>query len=517
MNGYVAKYLRISDDDEDMGGRKTESDSIGNQRKVLDVYIKNHPELSQYPLKEYLDDGFSGVNFHRPGIQGLLKEVRENRIVCIVVKDLSRFGRNYIEVGDYIEQIFPFMGVRFISVSDHYDSFQRPAGLEIGFKSLMHDLYSRDLSRKVKAVKQLYQKQGRYSGGDVPYGYRRNNGEGSVYVPDPEAADTVRKIFKIAAEGTPPVKIAELLSRESVLTPGVYKNQTIQQNYMLRNPKCTLWTPAQVREILQNEVYLGTYICHKLTSVRPREMKRNDRSGYLKFENDHEPLIEEKLFQAAQAAIRARGKRGTYNRDRNPHALKGKVKCGHCGYGMLRRGRRVDIYYCHMGNICGSHIRIQTDRLEASVLAAWRKLAETQRQKEREDKKNQAAFGFSKYREEKRLLEMKADYCKTGRLNLYAQWKQDQIAKEKYLIRRDELSKQEAVFRKELDALESYRTDHTFRQSEDSVEMGPGTVFEVQTLTKKFADDFIERVEVYGEDRIEITWRFQDITKQANI
>lgn len=184
---------------------------------------------------------------------------------------------------------------------------------------------------------------------------------------------------------------------------------------------------------------------------------------------------------------------------------------------MLRRGRRVDIYYCHMGNICGSHTRIQTDKLEASVLAAWRKLAETQRQKEEGNRKEHTSFGFSKYKEKKRLLEMKADYCKTGRLNLYAQWKQDQVTKEEYLIRRDELSKQEAVFRKELDALESYRTDHTFRQFEDLAEIGPGAVCEVQTLTKKFADDFIERVEVYREDRIEITWRFQDITKQENI
>jgi len=189
MNGYVAKYLRISDDDEDMGGRKTESDSIGNQRKVLDVYIKNHPELSQYPLREYLDDGFSGVNFHRPGIQGLLKEVRENRIACIVVKDLSRFGRNYIEVGDYIEQIFPFLGVRFISIADNFDSFKNPAGIEIGLKNLIHDLYSRDLSKKIKSTKALMQKQGVYSGGGVPFGYIRDDGNGKTadFIPDPEA------------------------------------------------------------------------------------------------------------------------------------------------------------------------------------------------------------------------------------------------------------------------------------------------------------------------------------------
>ena len=171
IDGYVAKYLRISDDDVDVGKGKDESGSISNQRGVLQYFISNHEELSKYPVKEFLDDGYSGVNFNRPGVQNLLKEVKENKVACIVVKDLSRFGRNYIEVGDYIEQIFPFLGVRFIAVSDNYDSFKNSGGIEIGFKNLIHDMYSRDLSKKIKSVKRMHQEKGTYIGGDVPYGY----------------------------------------------------------------------------------------------------------------------------------------------------------------------------------------------------------------------------------------------------------------------------------------------------------------------------------------------------------
>ncbi len=172
LNGIYAAdaYYRLSKED----GDKVESDSIVNQKALVREFLKTHPDIQIYDEK--VDDGYTGVNFQRPGVQRLLKEVREKRVACIVVKDLSRFGRNYIEVGDYIEQIFPFLGVRFISVFDHYDSFRNPAGIEIGFKSLIHDLYSRDLSRKVKSVKHLYQEQGRYSGGDVPYGYRKMMG-----------------------------------------------------------------------------------------------------------------------------------------------------------------------------------------------------------------------------------------------------------------------------------------------------------------------------------------------------
>lgn len=513
LEKYIAKYLRISDDDEDIGKNKLESDSIVNQRKVLEYYIEHHPELSKYPVTEFLDDGFSGVNFHRPGVQRLLKEVRENRVACIVVKDLSRFGRNYIEVGDYIEQVFPFMGVRFISVSDNYDSFQKPVGIEIGFKNLIHDLYSRDLSRKVKSVKHLHQERGHYSGGDVPYGYQRNKGDGVAYYPDLQAAQTVKRIFMFAADGIPPSKIAEILSNESIPTPGAYKNQSINENYKLKNYKSNLWTPAQVREIIQNEVYTGTYVCHKMTSVKPREMKRNDTSEYMRFENDHEPLVEKALFQAAQSAIQVRGKRGKYNKENNPHALKGKVKCGCCGYGMIRSGKRVNIYSCHMGEACGSHMKIQTSVLEKSVLGILKKLMEADLEKERtlQSAQNQTLSEFSKIKEEKRIFEMKAGYCKTSRLNLYHQWKEGHIRKEEYLMRKEELSAQEAECWRQLDILDKRLSDTPLDRPNTISGLDDGNFSENFILTKELVDTLIERIDVYEADRIEVTWKFRDI------
>lgn len=513
LEGYIAKYLRISDDDEDIGSNKMESDSIVNQRKVLEYYIEHHPELSKHPVMEFLDDGFSGVNFHRPGVQRLLKEVKENRVACIVVKDLSRFGRNYIEVGDYIEQVFPFMGVRFISVSDNYDSFQKPVGIEIGFKNLIHDLYSRDLSRKVKSVKHLHQERGCYSGGDVPYGYQRNKGKGPAYYPDLQAAQTVKKIFMLAADGMPPSKIAETLSNEAIPTPGAYKNQSINENYRLKNYKSNLWTPAQVREIIQNEVYIGTYVCHKITSVKPREMKRNDATEYMKFEDDHEPLVEKALFQAAQCAIQVRGKRGRYKKAKNPHALKGKVKCGCCGYGMIRSGKRINVYACHMGEACGSHMRIQTDVLEKSVLDTLINLIEASSEKGRtlQDTQNQRVSELSKAKEEKRILEMKAGYCKTSRLNLYHHWKEGRIKKDEYLVQKEELLEQEAECGKKLDILNRMLSDMSLGQSNTIPGVDDESFPENLILTKELADALIERIDVYEADRIEVTWKFRDI------
>lgn len=509
---YVAKYLRVSDDDDDLGGEKRESNSIVNQRKVLEGYVSRHEDLSKYPTREFVDDGISGVSFNRPGVQSLLREVRENRVRCIIVKDLSRFGRNYIEVGDYIEQIFPFLGVRFIAVSDHFDSFKNPVGMEIGFKNLIHDLYSRDLSRKIKSVKSLMQKRGAYSGGDVPYGYMRSGQKDVPYVPDPEAAQVVKRIFNLAAAGNTSSGIADILNRDAVPTPGVYKNRRTNENYRLKNEKSTLWIASQVGVIIQNEVYVGTSILHKLSTVRPRVSKRNDESEYLKIENHHEKLVEEELFQKAQAALRKRKKRGGYRKDENPPALKGKVKCGCCGYGMsLKRTSKAPYYYCRMGNGCGSHIKIEAALLDAAILDVLRKYAEAcyERETARESERVQMLTALSKGKEEKRLLEIRAEHCKSSRLALYRQWKEGKISKEEYVVKKEELTKREAGCRNELEMLNQQLEGMLSVREDFSQESVLAGFANVQNLTKELADELIGRVEVYEADRVEIKWKVQ--------
>ena len=168
---------------------------------------------------------------------------------------------------------------------------------------------SRDLSKKIKSVKKLMQEKGTYSGGNVPYGYMRVSGEGEVYVSDPEAAQIVRKIFLYAAGGDTTLQIAGKLNKEAVPTPGGYKNRSVNANYELKNGKSNLWDASQVGIIVKGEVYIGTYIGRKLSTVRPWERKRNQESEYIKIEGHHERLVTEELFREAQKAIRVRGKR----------------------------------------------------------------------------------------------------------------------------------------------------------------------------------------------------------------
>lgn len=512
---YVAKYLRISEDDDDMGAWKRESNSISNQRKMLDSYIAAHEELSKYPIKEYVDDGVSGVNFHRHGVQNLLAEVRGNNIYCIVVKDLSRFGRNYIEVGDYIEQIFPFVGVRFISVADSFDSFRDSAGIDIGFKNLIHDLYSRDLSAKVKASIKIRQKKGAYNGGGIPFGYKLGGGKDEPFVPDPEAAEIVKRIFLLAADGNTTSMIAGRLNREAVPTPGAYKKSHGGISYCFKNEKLNLWSAAQVNLILRNEVYRGTYIAHKLSTVRPGVVQKNETPDYVMLENHHERLVEEELFQKAQNVLRLRGKIG--KKTEYESALKGKVKCGCCGYSMsIRHDAKNPYYRCWNGKGCGSYQKINVELLENTLWNIVWKLAETYRIRDagRQKKKIQMQSDLNVAKDKKQMLETEIEHCRLCRLELYDQWKEGRISKEGYIRKKEEVNEKEAGYRKESEQLNQYLKTLVSGQAALERTDCPAVLSEAESLTKELVDELIERVEVYAEDRVEIRWKIRDFAEE---
>ena len=222
----VAKYLRISNEDQDKGQPdKLESNSIANQRNLLTDYICQMPELQGAEVIEFCDDGWSGKNFERPAIKKLLEQVRQGKIQCIIVKDLSRFGRDYLTVGNYLSRVFPFLGVRFIAVNDGFDSACTTDidSLETSFKTLLYDLYSRDLSRKVKSAKRFQAERGDFLSPFAPYGYVKNPDNHKQLSIDTNAAQVVHRIFEMAAEGYGTIQIAKILNEEQIPTPMQYK------------------------------------------------------------------------------------------------------------------------------------------------------------------------------------------------------------------------------------------------------------------------------------------------------
>ena len=222
----VAMYLRLSSEDGDLKDTgKAESESISNQRGLLQSFISSRPEFSGWEISEFCDDGWSGKNFERPDFLRMMEQVKQGQIHCIVVKDLSRFGRDYLVVGNYISRVFPFLGVRFIAVNDGFDS-SRPQdidSLDTSFKTLIYDLYSRELSGKVKNAKRMRAEKGLFLSPFAPYGYVKDPEDKNRLLIDKEAAYIVRQIFALTIDGVRPTEIAAMLNREGVPTPMLYK------------------------------------------------------------------------------------------------------------------------------------------------------------------------------------------------------------------------------------------------------------------------------------------------------
>lgn len=317
--------MRLSKEDDK---NREESNSISMQRIMLQKYVEEH--FSDYEILEFADDGYTGTNFNRPGMKKMLDEVKNSAIDCIIVKDFSRFARDYIELGSYLEQIFPFMGVRFISVNDHYDSKDYKgsiAELDMNFKNLLYDLYSKDLSQKVKTSLAARKAKGQYVSGNSPFGYEKAPDDRHMLVVAEDEAEIVRRIFDLTLEGFTSTQIAKLFNEEKVKTPIEYK---IEKGRTTRVPKgdVFLWSSSTICQILRNPVYAGDIVYGKYEKdfvggknhIKPRK-------EWKIFYNHHEPVIPREVFEQIQIG---RGKSRTVWHT-GTHPLIGKMVCGCCG------------------------------------------------------------------------------------------------------------------------------------------------------------------------------------------
>ena len=251
----VALYARLS-----VELKSRPSESIANQLSILREFIKDKAEFAEY--HEYVDSAVSGTSFDRPAFGQMMDDVREGKISCIIVKDMSRFGRDYIEASNYIETIFPFLGVRFISVSDHFDTeaeFNQNKALEIALKNLVNDMYAKDISKRVSVSRRLDMERGKFTGSNAPYGYKVDSGDAlRKYVIDRDAAAVVRQIFELAADGVTLREIAKALQEYRLALPGDYlKTGNL---YVEEGAEAKAWYPGTISNILKNQAYIGNMV-----------------------------------------------------------------------------------------------------------------------------------------------------------------------------------------------------------------------------------------------------------------
>ena len=345
-------YVRLSRED----GDKEESNSVTGQKDLIRDFLRRHPELRECGMK--VDDGYTGSNFDRPGFQEMMAEVKAGKINCIVVKDLSRFGRDHLDAGEYIERVFPFLGVRFIAINDHYDSANSNVEsdeLIVPVKNLINEAYCRDTSIKIRSQLEIKRKRGDFIGSFAVFGYRKDPEDGHRLLVDDYAADVVRDIFRWKLEGISAGDIADRLNKAGIPTPMDYKHKMgmhIATKFRVKAE--SVWSAGMILRILKNPIYTGILEQGKVSTpnykVKKAVMKPRDEWAVV--EDNHAAIIDRFDFETVQRVLALDTR--TSVSGKAVELFSGMVYCGECGAAMIRKtipsGKKKYVYY-----VCAAH------------------------------------------------------------------------------------------------------------------------------------------------------------------
>lgn len=512
-------YLRLSRDD----GDKEESNSITGQRELLRDYISQRPEFREYAVR--VDDGFSGSTFERPSFQKMIEDVKAGRTDCIIVKDLSRFGRNYLDAGEYIEKIFPFLGVRFIAVNDNYDSLgdkKASDDLIIPFKNLINEAYCRDISVKIRSQLEIKRKNGQFLGSFAAFGYLKDEQNKNKLVVDQYAADIVRDIFKWKLEGVSPQDIADALNKLGVLSPMEYKRSLgMKFTTSFKTNSKALWSAGTVIRVLKNPIYTGVLIQGKETTPSYKVHKRvtKDESEWTVIEDSHEAIISKIDFDSVQKVLKCDTRRSPGGKAVG--LFSGMIFCGDCGASMVRKtvpaGEKKYVYYVcsahKQDKSCSPH-RIRDNALEEIVLDSLKQhISEVVDMSELLTITDTAPLRTAQAQKVQRQLDKKhEEYEKLQKLlmSLYENLTDGIIDREEYTrlkasftARADEAEKQMDALRGQLEDIHNHGTENAW-MNEFIKRQG------LTALDRAVVVALIDKILIHSNDVVEIIYRWQD-------
>lgn len=504
----IALYIRLSIED-----TKVESMSIDNQKLALHKHVDTMEGFANAEVVEYIDNGYSGTNFERPAVQELIDAVRAGNVNCIIVKDFSRFGRNSIEVGYFMERVFPLYGVRFISINDGYDSNEYQGdtgGISVAFKYLAAEFYSRDLSVKSTTAKTVKMKNGEYQSKICPFGYRKS-ADGRME-PDEETAPTVRLIFELAAQGDSAAQIGKELVKRGIPTPGEYKAaRGIAYHDVSRSGG--LWQTSTITNILDDERYIGTYIIGKrhVTEIGSHHVRMRDESEWIKIPDHHPAIVSKELFSQAQSNRRhfKCPKKNT-----NQYPLRTKVFCGCCRHALSRSNNMARYYYCRHSKVsenapCRS-MKVNEIELETALYGILSKQAQVILNLD-----NLANAGLLDVRlAEQADCAQRVESYKAQKRTLYERFILREIDKAEYMERKAEIDKELRRLEQACSTLDTQTAQ--MQMDEDTKKASRKLAQEIVGaggLTVGLADALIERVYVYPGNQLDVEWKVKDFCK----
>ena len=516
-------YARLSHEKEE----NIERGTIETQMELMKNYVKDHEDI--VIEEEYYDASFTGTNFERPDFKRMLEDAKTGRINCIIVKDLSRLGRNYVEMGNYIERVFPFLNVRFIAVTDDFESFRPGTDLMMPLKNIVNEFYAKDISKKVSTAHRRKWTTDEYMCGFAPYGYLKSKTEKNRIVVDEATAGNVRFIYKLFLDGKGYTPIAKYLNEQGIMSPLMYlKSLGYQQNVRTNG----VWTKTTVKSILTNQAYIGSAVHGKVVIEKYNNipLHATDPSEWVIVKNTYEPLVDKEPFEKAQERVKKISdayfaKEFTKHPPNEKNLLKGKIVCGDCGKGMRLspRTKKSYVYFCGtfsdgINPACSRH-KIDQEDVNKAVFAqisnhmrccidALRVIREL----------NARSSGLKKYDVyEKAITRQRRELEKVNRKfsELYGDYSEHLINESEYLtLKQQYLLKSEAL-KKEIDNLlvsqnlysKNYKIDEDWENLINKY-------LKCRKLNKELADAFVDKVQVFEDGRISVNLVYDDCLEE---
>lgn len=517
----AADYARISRED----GDKEESDSIGTQFDIIDDYIAHNDDITF--IDRYSDDGWSGTNFDRPDFMRLMEDIKKGKINCVIVKDLSRLGRNYILVGQYLEMIFPMLNIRFISVNDRIDSIKDPASINnalVSFKNVMNDEYCRDISNKVRSSLDRKRSKGEFIGSFASYGYMKDPDDHHHLIVDPVAAEVVKNIFDWFLQGMSILGIAKRLNHMGIPNPSAYKRQC-GLNY--KHPAGQLdsaWPDSSVKRVLKNRLYVGDMVQSKnrTKSYKVQVSVAVPEESWTIVPNTHEAIIDREKFETVQQLLM----RDTRTSPGINHVsiFAGYIRCADCLRAMGKKSvaqsyGTYHYYVCQTfrkagRNLCTKHT-IREKQLYDAVLATIQSQIDLAVSMDQlvNDLKSQNVRATKSSRLEKMLQLKEEEYEKVSRcrIDLYPDWKAGILSKDEYLSLKAKIGEQleqiEIAIANIKEEISKYQSAPV---SENKFISSFLRYRNIQVLTREVIVELIEMIYVHEGGTITIQFKYQD-------
>ncbi len=507
LNKYViVKYLRLSLDD----GDKEESDSIGNQRNLLDYHIHQIFKDRNVEVIEIVDDGYSGTNMNRPGMKRLLILAETKQINCIIVKDFSRFARDYIDVGRYSEQKFPQWQIRFISVNDGYDSndFRGiTGGIDMALKSIVYTMYSRDLSEKVKSARKILQKQGKYFAPYAFFGYNKSPDDKHKLIVDPAAAKIVKRIFALRLSGSSPAQIAYILNEDKVPTPSVYKriNDPLCRKWNTVSDYCK-WSSGIVGNILRDERYTGKLVAGKVerVAVGSRKVRAVEPEKQIVVDDTHEAIVSKADFNTVRSLTQKNMAAGTER-----ILLTGLVRCGGCKHTMYMSKPQIKdtSYWCNYKRFSANNDCFQGRIFEQDLVEILRTIIKTELEKTVDISKAQEKVDklMNKNKKAVLMLQKNVDSEKKRKLTEYIKLTKNEITEDEFVKNRAEIDERIEALNEEIQSI----TYQKISEEDITVLNLFGKYIGVDNIDNDIIRDLVKAIYVYDDKRIEVVWNFE--------